>query len=189
MSRMNSNDRRKLKRYDMVVYGVLLAFSVMFALIGNMIPQGTVNSMMINFASDLLSVAVLFFVIDKVFLLGDDGAANKTLEEVKAIKDSINKQLEQAKKHQQQKISVVLQNGGKTLELPVELYRSEFTRAEILGRVGMIPCKVKGQRFSLEYFSKKEFLNQINQIASNDGDAAFTIPCNDSEFSQFDLNS
>jgi hypothetical protein len=182
---MNSNDRRKLKRYEMTVYVMLLAFSAIFALVGNAIPQGTINSMAINFASDLLSIAVLFFVLNKVFLLGDDGAANKTLEEVKLIKSSIDNQLEQARKRQQQKISVVLRNGGKSLELPVELYRSEFTRAEILGRVGMIPCK--GQRFKLDYFSKKEFLDQINQIASSDGNATLIIPCDNDEFSQFEL--
>jgi hypothetical protein len=150
---MNPKDRIKLKRYEMAVYVMLVALSVVFAFAGNSFPQGTINSMLINFASDLLSVAVLFFVINKVFLLGDDSSASDALEEVKAIRNSINTQLAQAQERQQQKISVILQNGGKSLELPIELYRSEFTRAEILGRVGMIPCKAKGQRFSLEFFS------------------------------------
>jgi hypothetical protein len=184
---MNRNDRGKLERYDNAVYAALFAFSVTFGFIGNSLPQGTLNSMAINFASDLFSVAVLFFIVNKVALLGDDNTASKTLQEVKAIRDSINEQLAEAQERQQQKISVILQNGGKRLELPVELYRSEFTRAEILGRVGMIPCKVKGQRFNLEYFSKKEFLDQVNQIASGSGNAMFIIPCNDLEFSQFDL--
>jgi hypothetical protein len=182
---MNSNNQRKLKRYEINAYVILLTLSVIFAFVGNSISQGTINSMMINFASDLLFTAVIFFVINKVFLLGDDGTTDNILQEVNAIKESIENQLNQAQKRQQQKISVILQNGGNSLELPVELYRSEFTRAEILGRVGMIPCK--GQRFKLDYFSKKEFLDQINRIASSDGNATLIIPCDNDEFSQFDL--
>jgi hypothetical protein len=186
---MNSNDRRKLKRYEMTVYVMLLAFSVIFALVGNSIPSGTINSIMINFASDLLSVAVLFFVINKVFLLGDDGTTNKILNEVNLVKTSIEDQLNQVQKRQQQKISVILQNGANRLELPVKLHRAEFTRAEIMGRIRMIPRKDQDSgTFKLKYSSTSDFLEQINRISASDGDEALIIPCDDSEFSQFDLN-
>ncbi len=69
----------------------------------------------------------------------------------------------------------------------MELRRAELTRAEILGRLGMIPMKTKGSRFSLSYLNKPEFLAQINQIMDGSGDAVLTIPCTQEEFEQFDL--
>jgi hypothetical protein len=63
------------------------------------------------------------------------------------------------------------------------------TRAEVLGRIGMIPMKQKGQRFSLKYLSKPDFLKQINQIAAGKGENVLTISCNKEELEQFDLRS
>lgn len=91
-------------------------------------------------------------------------------------------------KRQNKKVRVLLQYGGATIELPVELRRSEATRPEILGRIGMIPMVDKGRRFSLSYLHSAAFLGQINQIASSSEDALLTIPCNEEEFNQFDLS-
>jgi hypothetical protein len=52
----------------------------------------------------------------------------------------------------------------------------------------MIPLKAKGGRFSLRYTNTTEFLDQINQISAGEGDAILTIPCDESEMTQFDLN-
>ncbi len=84
-------------------------------------------------------------------------------------------------------VTVKLQYGAKEIELPVELRRGEFTRAELLGRFGMIPMKEKGKRFSLGYLNKPEFLRQLNQVVATDGDALLTIPCDKEEFEQFDV--
>ncbi|MEA5568609.1 hypothetical protein [Anabaena sp. UHCC 0399] len=182
-------DKRKLKRYELAVYCLLLALSIILSFIGDQIPQETIKSITINLASEMLAVGILFFLINRIFLLGDDsGLPNKILDEIRTIQSSLHKE-EQEKKRQEQKISVILQSGARQrLELPVELRRAELTRAEILGRIGMIPMKVNGQRFSLDYLNTPDFLRQINRILASDGDATLMIPCNDSEYAQFDLD-
>lgn len=87
------------------------------------------------------------------------------------------------------KIRVVLQHGARSIDLPIELRRSEATRAEILGRIGMIPMNEKGKRFSLAYLNRPEFLRQVNQIATSDEIALLTIPCDAEEYQQFDLTT
>ncbi|WLE96850.1 MAG: hypothetical protein QTN59_19500 [Candidatus Electrothrix communis] len=86
------------------------------------------------------------------------------------------------------KITVTLVHGSKKKELPLEMRRSDFTRPEIFGRIGMLPLKEKGRRFQLSYISTPEFLQQLNRIRENDGEAALVIPCTEEEFSQFDLS-
>lgn len=99
----------------------------------------------------------------------------------------VQKELETEKARQNKRITVTLQHGSQKLELPVELRRAELTRAEVLGRLGMIPMKIKGRRFSLGYLNRPEFLQQINQIIDGNRDAVLTIPCTGEEFEQFDL--
>lgn len=182
-------DTRKLKRYELLVYGLLVAIAIILGIIGDKLPQETLKAIIVNLASELLAVAILFFIINRMFLLGDDGSlSNKILDEIKIIKNSLHQEFTQAQKRQEQKISVILQNGRQRIELPVELRRAELTRAEVLGRIGMIPMKAKGQRFSLVHLSTPEFLRQINQILSSDGDSTLIIPCNAEEFEQFDLS-
>ena len=100
----------------------------------------------------------------------------------------INKTIEAEKINKNKKIIVVLQHGPQKIELPIELLRSEFTRAEILGRIGMIPTKDNNQRFSLGYLNNHEFLDQINQINEASGEGLLTIPCTKEEYNQFDLS-
>lgn len=96
--------------------------------------------------------------------------------------------LEEERKRLNKKIEVVLQNGGRSLRLPIELRRAELTRSEILGRIGMIPMKNPGSRFSIKYLSNSHFLTQINQITDNNTEMILTIPCDNSEIEQFDIN-
>lgn len=86
---------------------------------------------------------------------------------------------------QAKKITIALQYGSHTRELPVELRRSELSRAEILGRLGMIPMKDAGKRFSITYFNKPEFIKQIHQAMDGLDDSLITIPCDKEEFEQF----
>jgi hypothetical protein len=91
-------------------------------------------------------------------------------------------------------IRVVLQYEDKKYELPFPLRRSEFTRAELLGRLGMIPIKndeneKEQKRFSLAYLNSKEFFEQMNRIVQGEGDALLVVPCEWKEFNQFDLPS
>jgi len=83
------------------------------------------------------------------------------------------------------KVSVVLQSNGKKLELPIELRLADLNRAEILGRIGMLPMRDKGRRYSMRYFSTAKFLNQINRIRERNEDSTLVIPCTSDEINQF----
>ena len=90
---------------------------------------------------------------------------------------------------QNKKIKVVLNHGSEKIELPIELRRAEFNRAEILGRIGMIPMKYKEQkRFKLEYLHSVQFYQQVTQIMDGMNEGLLTIPCSTEEFHQFDLS-
>lgn len=100
----------------------------------------------------------------------------------------LREDLKQEQTRQNQVVQVELRQGDRTYALPVlQLRRGELTRAEILGRIGMIPMKKKGQRFEIRYTNTAEFLKQINQILDGKVDSILTIPCTDTEFEQFDL--
>lgn len=180
----------KIKRYEIVVYLFLLSIGVVLSFISEKIDQQTIKSILVNLASDLFGIGIVFFILNRLFLLGDNEKySDNLLEEIKSINSFLHQDYEQRLRLQQQKISVILQNGGRNrLELPIELRRAELTRAEVLGRIGMIPMKSKGQRFTLNYLSTREFLIQINQILEGNGDSILTIPCSEIEFQQFDLN-
>lgn len=94
-------------------------------------------------------------------------------------------QLELAR--QSKMVQVTLQHGSQKIELPVQLRRAELSRAEILGRIGMIPMRKQSARFSLAYLNTPEFLKQINQVVEGTVDGVLTIPCTADEFRQFDL--
>lgn len=82
-----------------------------------------------------------------------------------------------------------MQSGFKQpLKLPFGIRRGDFTRSEILGRVGMLPMKQKGCRFYLEYLNTSNFLEQINQVLANDDNSILIIPCNENEYAQFDID-
>jgi hypothetical protein len=91
-------------------------------------------------------------------------------------------------------IRIVLQHEDKKYELPFPLRRSEFTRAELLGRLGMIPIKNDGsgqeqKRFLIAYLNSREFFERMNRIFQGEGDDLLVVPCEWKEFNQFDLPS
>lgn len=91
-------------------------------------------------------------------------------------------------------IRVVLQHEDKQYELPFPLRRSEFTRAELLGRLGMIPIKndeseKEQKRFSIAYLNSRDFFERMNRIVQGEGDDRLVVPCEWKEFNQFDLPS
>lgn len=99
----------------------------------------------------------------------------------------VRKDLARERQRQQRKVTVVLQHGADRLELPVELRRAELTRAEVLGRIGMLPMRTHGARFHLGYLNNPGFFRQINDIMDGTSDATLTIPCQKEEFEQFAL--
>jgi hypothetical protein len=99
----------------------------------------------------------------------------------------LRKYLEKERLRQNEKVKLVLKHNDRTIDLPVELRREEVTRAEVLGRLGMIPVKDKGKRFSIDYLNTREFWNQINQVVKGEGNSVLTIECDKDEFEQFDI--
>ena len=99
----------------------------------------------------------------------------------------IKEHQKQERKRLAQRIRIVLNYGERNIELPIGLQRSELTRAEIFGRIGMIPMKTAGQRFSLLYLNTPEFLEQLEQIREGTTKSVFTIPCTEAEIEQFQI--
>ncbi|MGF1524262.1 MAG: hypothetical protein ACFBSF_18230 [Leptolyngbyaceae cyanobacterium] len=122
-------------------------------------------------------IADIIGISSAVFALFAWQESRKTNELVKAEKQRQNRE-----------IKVVLHSDRQDIELPFELRRIEFTRAEVQGRIGMIPMKQKGKRYSIAYLNDPEFLHRINQIADSYGDATLEILCSEEEINQFDIS-
>lgn len=79
-----------------------------------------------------------------------------------------------------------LADGEQKIELPLQMRRRDLTRAEFLGRMGMIPMREKGKRFALRHLFTPAFITGINEVA--DGKTStLEIPCSQEEIDQFDL--
>lgn len=102
--------------------------------------------------------------------------ARKTNQDLALEKQRLNKT-----------IPIKLVNGGREIEIPVHLKRADFTRAEILGRLGMLPVKPSVERYKIRYLNNPDFFIQINQIVEGTGSGVLTIPVSEEEFDQFDL--
>ncbi len=178
----------KLKRYEMLVYLFLITIAVVLAFIGNEVPAGTINSILVNVSSELIAAGFLFFLVNR-FLLVDEGAGD--LEEIKASLAVVRGDAERLERRRHQRVRVLLQCGVRRVELPVALSLAEFSRAEVLGRVGMIPMKQSGARFTLAYFNSETFLLQVSQILSCDetsSELLLMIPCDEKEIEQFSIS-
>lgn len=120
-------------------------------------------------------------------ILGILGAVFAFLAWIQTIR--IRQENRKEQQRQARRVTVNIRHGARQLELPIELRREDLTRAEVLGRIGMIPMREEGKRFSIKHLSTAEFLQQINQIGEGTGDAVLIIPCTEEEFAQFDLSS
>ena len=81
-------------------------------------------------------------------------------------------------------VVLVLSGEGRELALPLELTRGEVSRAEILGRLGMLPMATPGARFALRHLSRPEFLRDLRKVAEGEH-SVLVIPCSPEEFEQF----
>jgi len=73
--------------------------------------------------------------------------------------------------------------------------REELSRAEILGRLGMIPIyankkiNLNQPRYSIDHVNTEDFLVKIDEIRTGEGDSILEIECSEKEFAQFDLST
>lgn len=89
-----------------------------------------------------------------------------------------------------EKINVILINGKNEHILPT-MRRQDVTRSEIQGRLGVIPMKVKGNRYSIEFTNSPEFYQQIDLVSagSNElGNSDLIINCTNEELAQFNFD-
>jgi len=87
-------DKRKLKRYEMSVYLLLVLLAVVLSFLSNLVAQETIKAITINLASELLAVGVIFFIINRIFLLDEDDGRDRTstqiLKEISSAKSATN---------------------------------------------------------------------------------------------------
>lgn len=155
---------RLQKKYENTVYISLILLGVVLGFIGHYISNTSIQSITLSLSAGLCTVAVLFFILNRYSQLEGDHS-----------------------NEQKQKVHVIVSHGSEKIELPVKLRLSELSRAELLGRIGMMPLKQKRERFSIKHLGSPEFLEQINQAADADGHSTIVIPCTKEEFDQFDL--
>jgi len=91
-------------------------------------------------------------------------------------------------KRQMEHIKVVLHIKGESKEivLPLEMMRRDVSRAELLGRIGMLPMQQKGARFSLQSMASPEFMREINALVEG-AKSTLVIPASKDEIDQFVL--
>lgn len=82
-------------------------------------------------------------------------------------------------------VFVCLVSGNDRKILPLELTRAELSRAELLGRIGMVPMKNPGARFSLANLATPIFLRKLREAQQGSGSVTIDIPCTQAEIEQF----
>jgi len=98
----------------------------------------------------------------------------------------IKMKLDERKQNKIVSIKLVLVDGSYEVGLPLRMLRKDVARAEILGRMGMIPMKEKGKRFSIKSLFTQEFMEEIMSVQLGKADT-IKIPCTREEIEQFDI--
>lgn len=97
--------------------------------------------------------------------------------------------IEKENERKGEQVKFVLTDGKSFVEMPF-LRRQEVTRAEIQGRLGTIPMKKRGGRYSVEYTNTLDYYKQIDRVidgSHESGDTVLEINCSAKEFEQFDF--
>lgn len=94
---------------------------------------------------------------------------------------------------QDKQVKIMLKGPTHHIVLPFDLRRRETTRAEILGRIGMIPLMPLPDgkprtRFEIPYTNTEDFLKRMYEIIGGKEDEKFEITCESSELDQFNLS-
>lgn len=102
---------------------------------------------------------------------------------------------EQRKRNKKVRVKlVVASQATKSYELPSPIRGGDFSRIEVMGRLGMIPIQEKAAernkgKFDLKHVSRPEFMKEIERIRDLKVDATLIIPCTEEEFHQFELGT
>ena len=95
--------------------------------------------------------------------------------------------LEKEEARKNEKIKVVLTDGKNEHILP-PIRRRDISRSEIQGRLGVIPMKAKGERYSIEFTNSSDFYRQIDLISEKSCEtdsSRLIINCTGEELAQF----
>jgi len=105
----------------------------------------------------------------------------------------LKRQLAAAERRRLAAIRVVLKSPTREIELPLAMVRADFARAELLGRIGMLPlapaiAQAQGGRFRLRALGRPEFLVALAAVQRGERDE-LVISADEAEIDQFDLDA
>lgn len=85
-------DRNTLRRYEVLVYFCIgLIASILFLLGSHVVTAGTLNIMILNLSSGLLCVAIIFFIVNRMFPIENSNSYNTELsQDVKKVLNKLN---------------------------------------------------------------------------------------------------
>jgi hypothetical protein len=98
----------------------------------------------------------------------------------------MNMKVQERKNNKVVGVKLILVDGSYEVSLPLRMLRKDVSRAEMLGRMGMIPMKEKGKRFSIRSLFTQEFMDNIMEVQLGKSDTVI-IPCTREEIEQFDI--
>lgn len=92
----------------------------------------------------------------------------------------VNRRLDAEEKRLSQMITIILKSGSKQHELPAPIQRRFLTRAELLGRLGMVRPEIR-MTYSL---NKKEFFKDLDAVINGKEAMTLIIDIPESDYQQ-----
>jgi hypothetical protein len=96
--------------------------------------------------------------------------------------------LDKEKSRASEKVNLILTDGKRKIELP-HIRREDVTRNEIQGRIGTIPLRIPGNRYSIAYMSDPDYYEQIATVFDGSDELktnTIEIKCSPAEIKEFD---
>ena len=132
---------------------------------------------------------------DTIAVIGIPVATVKLFMAHKEYRENVkNQEKEEKRKNEEMQIVLQEKNGKRSIYLPNKIRRGELSRAEILGRLGMIPMlpdpenpKIKHPRFEIRRNATQQFIHDIDVLHVASTGNLLTINCETNEVEQFNL--